>query len=48
MLATRYIRMDFTSQEDFEKNYELRIRNASISPTILWTNMLVWSRTSLR
>ena len=25
MLATRYIRMDFTSQEDFEKNYELRI-----------------------
>ena len=25
MLADRYVRMDFTSQEDFEQNYTLRI-----------------------
>ena len=25
MLADRYVRLDFTSQEDFEQNYELRI-----------------------
>ena len=27
MLADRYVRMDFTSQEDFEQNYTLRIPN---------------------
>ena len=25
MLADRYVRMDFSSQEDFERNYTLRI-----------------------
>ena len=34
MLADRYIRTDLTSQEDFEKNFTLKVPEHSISPTM--------------